>query len=177
MTTTAALLNISPTPPAMVLTQPGTYLIWGRARFDGVGASLTTQTLTTKLRCANNTIADLSNTQRIFDFVPSITTSGTMAEIVFPPVMYTAATGDNIQAWGNLSALPSVGSITCVECDLFALQIPLGSVQLAGLSGSGSPQSVYTAPPGTTYIDTATNNFWVKNNGTGNTGWVQLLGN
>lgn len=46
-----------------------------------------------------------------------------------------------------------------------------------GLAGIGSPQSVVTANPGSTYIDTSTDNFWVKTTGTGNTGWTELIGN
>jgi len=42
-------------------------------------------------------------------------------------------------------------------------------------SGSGSPQGVVTAPPGSTYIDTTGGGFWGKMTGTGNTGWQQLL--
>jgi hypothetical protein len=44
-----------------------------------------------------------------------------------------------------------------------------------GLAGIGSPEGVVTASPGTTYLDTSTNGFWVKNNGTGNTGWFQEI--
>ena len=55
------------------------------------------------------------------------------------------------------------------ECDC-----PGGSGS-GGLSGVGSPEGVVTASPGTTYLDTSTNGFWVKNTGNGNTGWFQLI--
>ncbi|HEX2878862.1 MAG TPA: hypothetical protein VHO25_04930, partial [Polyangiaceae bacterium] len=43
-------------------------------------------------------------------------------------------------------------------------------------SGSGSPEGVETAPPGTPYWD-ATNKIWyVKDTGTGNTGWASQVG-
>lgn len=45
-----------------------------------------------------------------------------------------------------------------------------------GLSGVGSPQGSVAASPGTTYVDTATANFWVKQSGSGNTGWTELVG-
>lgn len=45
-----------------------------------------------------------------------------------------------------------------------------------GLSGSGTPQAVVTAAVGTTYLDTASGDFWVKQTGSGNTGWLQLIG-
>ncbi|MEV1013784.1 hypothetical protein AB0I89_23825 [Micromonospora sp. NPDC049801] len=43
-------------------------------------------------------------------------------------------------------------------------------------SGSGSPQSVVTAPVGSLYMRTDGSNgqLWVKGSGTGNTGWTQL---
>lgn len=46
-----------------------------------------------------------------------------------------------------------------------------------GLTGVGSPQSSVTAAAGTTYLDTAANNFWVKGSGAGNTGWIEVVGN
>lgn len=42
-------------------------------------------------------------------------------------------------------------------------------------AGSGSPQGVVTAPPGSIYLNTsggASTTIWVKESGTGNTGWV-----
>jgi hypothetical protein len=45
----------------------------------------------------------------------------------------------------------------------------------AGIVGSGSPEGVVTAPPGTSYFNSATNSFWYKRTGAGNTGWVELI--
>ena len=45
-----------------------------------------------------------------------------------------------------------------------------------GLAGSGSPEGVATANAGTTYLNTDDDGFWVKKTGTGNTGWIQLIG-
>lgn len=53
--------------------------------------------------------------------------------------------------------------------------LAISGVAGGGQSGTGSPQGVVTAPPGTTYYDTAAQAFWVKGSGTGNTGWVELL--
>lgn len=41
----------------------------------------------------------------------------------------------------------------------------------ADLSGEGSPEGVQTAEPGTTYWDTVAKELWVKDTGSGNTGW------
>lgn len=44
-----------------------------------------------------------------------------------------------------------------------------------GLAGSGSPEGAQTANPGTTYLNTDDDSFWVKKTGTGNTGWIELI--
>lgn len=45
-----------------------------------------------------------------------------------------------------------------------------------GLVGTGSPEGVVTADPGTSYLDESTNSFWYKETGTDtNTGWIQLI--
>lgn len=51
------------------------------------------------------------------------------------------------------------------------------STVIGGKSGQGSPEGVTTASPGTMYLDTDTENLWIKKTGTGtNTGWIQLIG-
>jgi len=48
-----------------------------------------------------------------------------------------------------------------------------GAAPGAGLYvGSGSPEGVVTATPGSKYTDTATGDSYSKRTGTGNTGWV-----
>lgn len=42
----------------------------------------------------------------------------------------------------------------------------------SGLSGVGSPEGVETASPGTTYVDTSNHQLWLKESGSGNTGWT-----
>lgn len=46
---------------------------------------------------------------------------------------------------------------------------------LEPMQGSGSPEGAAVASPGKFYIDTAaaTNPLWVKQSGTGDTGWKQ----
>lgn len=43
-------------------------------------------------------------------------------------------------------------------------------------TGVGSPEGVVTAGVGALYINTATNEIWFKETGTGNTGWTQVAG-
>lgn len=122
LTASAALLNLGTTPPQVTLAQAGTFLLFARMRFDGVAASLTTQTLTTYLYDLSQS-SPVPNTTRVFDFTPQTAVSGTLAEVLVPIVAYVATAGATIQVWGGLSGLPSGGSIKCVEADIIAVQI------------------------------------------------------
>ena len=42
-------------------------------------------------------------------------------------------------------------------------------------TGNGSPEGAVTATPGVTYWDALNQSLWVKDTGTGNTGWKQLI--
>lgn len=44
-----------------------------------------------------------------------------------------------------------------------------------GVTGTGSPEGVVTAPAGTVYYDTASGSFYVKGSGSGSVGWVALI--
>ena len=101
----------------------GTYLLRARTRVDGSGATLTTQTLTIQLYSVTEAAA-VGNTTRIFKFVPCTTTSGTMAELITPDVIYKAqATNEVIQLYGVVSAATGAGTLVCVEADMFAVQL------------------------------------------------------
>lgn len=45
----------------------------------------------------------------------------------------------------------------------------------SGLYGSGSPEGVKTAAPGTTYLDIDNNAFWVKETGVLAIGWIPIV--
>ncbi len=45
----------------------------------------------------------------------------------------------------------------------------------SGIVGVGDPEGVVTATPGTMYEDSSTNSLWMKETGSGNTGWIQLI--
>lgn len=46
----------------------------------------------------------------------------------------------------------------------------------AAETGSGSPEGVVTANPGEHYWDSTNKIWYVKDTGTGSTGWYQLVG-
>lgn len=117
------LLNLAPTPPSIIIVEAGDYLIRARVKLNGAAVTLTTQVFTVKLYCANNTVADVPNTTRTFEFIPSTTITGTLVDIPLPDVVYTAAAGDNIQMWGSIDADTGAGEVNCVEADLIAIKI------------------------------------------------------
>lgn len=45
----------------------------------------------------------------------------------------------------------------------------------SSLAGAGDPEGVVTADPGSTYLNTSDGSFWVKQTGSGNTGWLELI--
>ncbi len=92
---------------------------------------------------------------------------------------------------GNGDPVPStndlMAQVACLKCAVQSGDLPLlilGAVSSitggggggGGLSGSGSPEGVETANPGTTYWDATGKVFWVKDTGAGNTGWYDLVG-
>jgi hypothetical protein len=52
----------------------------------------------------------------------------------------------------------------------------LGSGGGTNLSGSGSPEGSVVGTVGQGYVNTNNGNYWVKQTGTGNTGWVIVTG-
>jgi hypothetical protein len=132
LTATAALLNMGTTPPTLTLTAPGTYLIFGRARFDWNSATLVTgKTITMKLRRTNNTPADLTFVggtiaQAAYKLPvgPAGTLAYTAAAFEIPPTLYTTLlTTDIVQLWGSMDVIPSPGTVDTIEASLIALRI------------------------------------------------------
>lgn len=76
---------------------------------------------------------------------------------------------------GNASALADNGTGTRVGLLNDGLAAPYLNSSVLYLAGTGSPEGVYAAPVGSQFIRTdggAGTSFYVKESGTGNTGWV-----
>lgn len=52
-----------------------------------------------------------------------------------------------------------------------------GSGGAPNVTFTGNPNGTVVGTPGQCGIETATNSFWIKASGTGNTGWVEIVGN
>lgn len=50
-----------------------------------------------------------------------------------------------------------------------------GGVGIGVTPGTVDPEGNVSASPGGTYFNSSNQTFWVKQTGTGNTGWVQLI--
>ena len=125
LTNTAAALNFGTTDPVITIDTAGTYLIMGNVRLDLNGATFAAvRTATVKFRRTNNTAADLTGGTTASK-TPIVTTlSHTMATIPLPPVIYTTAnTDDAITIFGDVSVVPSAGSLDAVEASIVAVRI------------------------------------------------------
>jgi hypothetical protein len=122
VTNTAALLNLGTTPPSVALPAAGTYLIFGRLRFDGSSFDAGTSTILTTYVYDSGTSSIVPNTSRLFQFQTG-TFTGTLAEIATPVVSYTVSAGTTVQLWGGLNSAEISGSLLCEEADIVALKI------------------------------------------------------
>ena len=125
LTNTAALLDFGTTDPSLTLTQPGTYLILGRAELDYNGATFAaSRTVTLKLRRTNNTAADVANSSLVSKTEITTTVTATFGDFMLPPVIYTTPRGnDIIQIFGDVETVPSAGSLDASSADIVAIRL------------------------------------------------------
>ena len=108
----------------VTLTKAGTYLLFSTCRLDFAAATFsTTQTATVKLKCTNNTVADVANAISSVATGTRTTVTFTLEEVVLPVVQYTATAGDTIEMQAVVSAAPDAGALNAVETSIFAIQL------------------------------------------------------
>lgn len=97
-----------------------------------------------------------------------------MAQHIFSDVVPPSAAPEHVgDHWVNtVSGIHYLSKGTTSVTDWVAVATATAAT---GNTGSGSPEGIVSAAPGSTYLDTSTNGFWVKATGVGNTGWVQLI--
>ncbi|MEO0733927.1 MAG: hypothetical protein AAFZ52_13905, partial [Bacteroidota bacterium] len=84
-------------------------------------------------------------------------------------LLYRQNSNDRVRqmTWADL--------VTRFDAEGLATDAEVATIQSLLLSGAGSPEGSVTADPGTLYLNTsggAGQTLWVKESGTGNTGWV-----
>lgn len=125
LTATPAALNFGTTDPTLTITSPGTWLLLACVRVDYTGATFAAvRTGTLKLRRTNNTAADLTNGSRSFltDIITTLTY--TLGVIALPPVVYVTTNSDDaITIFGDISVLPSAGSLDTVQAEILAIKL------------------------------------------------------
>lgn len=125
LTATAAALDFGTTDPTITLTGPGTYMIMARAKVDYSAATFAAvRTATLKLRRTNNTAADLTGGTATFLTQIITTLTYTAGLLPLPTVIYTTTnTDDVIKIFGDVSVLPTAGSIDVSAAELIAIKL------------------------------------------------------
>jgi hypothetical protein len=125
LTATSAAVTFGTTSPIITITAAGTYAIRAQVRVALNGATFAAnRTLTVKLRRTNNTPADVVNSGTPWLVAIMTTNSETMAVINLPEVLYTTANADDaIQIFGDISVLPSAGSISINQASIIAVRL------------------------------------------------------
>jgi hypothetical protein len=125
LTATPTALTFGTTSPAVVLAQAGTYLIRGRVNLLYNGATFAAnRTVQVRYRRTNNIAGYLDNGATSVTTAIVTTHTGLFATINLPEVVYeTFVDDDNIAIYGEVSVVPSAGSLDAVEAELIAQRI------------------------------------------------------
>lgn len=125
LTAVSAALDFGTTDPSVVINKAGTYLLFGRVNLKYTAATFAaSRTATLKLRRTNNTAADLTNGSMtaLTDIITTLTY--TMGVFNLPPVVYTTTnTDDAITIFGDVSVVPTAGSLDAVEASVVAVRL------------------------------------------------------
>lgn len=111
-TGTITTLSFGTTSPTLAMTA-GTWLVFGKVQIDRAGATVTTQTLSLKLRRTTTTAADLE-TAIVIDLPASTTLTDTLGVYLLGPVLYTCTDANSVSIQGAVSATMGAGTITAV---------------------------------------------------------------
>lgn len=125
LTNTSAALDFGTTDPSITITAPGSYLLFARVRVDYTGATFAAvRTGTLKLRRTNNTAADITNGSVSFKTDIITTLTYTLGDFTILAIPYTTSNStDIITIFGDISVVPSAGSLDAVEANIVAVRI------------------------------------------------------
>ncbi len=124
LTNTSAALTFGTTQPAITISGAGTYLILARTdtRFNGATFAAS-RTITMKLRRTNNTAADITGgtDTGITGIVTTIT--GEADGFIMWALYTTTNNNDIITIFGDVSVVPSAGTLDAVEASIIAIRL------------------------------------------------------
>lgn len=119
LTTTPAAVDFGTTDPVIVLGAPGTYLIRAQLKLDRVGATVTNQTASFKVRRTNNTATDLSVVP-IIDLPASTTLTDTLGLFTVPEFEYTTSnSNDSLTIFAGIDLALGAGTLQAVGIGTF----------------------------------------------------------
>lgn len=123
LTATPGLLDFGTTDPTLVITSPGTWLLFCNIRLDYAAATFaSSRTIALKVRRTNNTAADVTNATAGGE--TGVITTTTKTENYPIIVSYTTANSDDLlELWGSVSVAPSAGDLTAAGAFIMALKI------------------------------------------------------
>lgn len=124
LTATSAAVDFGTTDPIITIPNAGTYWVSMDIQYNYVGATFAAnRQFDEKIRRTNNTAADVTGSA-FSEFIPTLTTitdAGPHAHI--GPFLYTTAgTTDTLQAFADVSVLPTAGSVTVTACVITAIR-------------------------------------------------------
>lgn len=111
LTNAQAAVTLGTTSPALVVDEPGVYIVRAAIHLAFNGATITTQTMSPKVRRTNNTAADLSVVP-VIDLPAMTTLTHSYGIVVIPPFRYaTPRSDDALAIFGALSAAAGAGNV------------------------------------------------------------------
>lgn len=121
----AGFLKFGTTSPILRIKTAGTYMISANVGLKSNGAALDlNQVAVLKLRKGSGTAEDLPNATRTVTLEASRSPkTASIGVFSIPPVIYSAAANDVIEAWGELSGTPTGGTIQAESAEIIAIQI------------------------------------------------------
>lgn len=124
LTATAAALDFGTTDPSITIDKAGTYLLLGGVNLKYTGATfVANRTVTAKFRRTNNTAADLGTALSLTTRIITTITDEMGTFDLFPVIYTTANTNDVITVFGDVSVLPTAGTLDASQAFILAIRI------------------------------------------------------
>lgn len=124
LTATPAFLNFGTTDPQVTLSQPGVWLITARVRLNYTGATFAAnRTVTLKLRKTSGSAEDVTGGSVTATTGVTTTVTGTFVTQTWTIPYISVDSSATIQLWGDVSVIPSAGSLDATEASIVAIRM------------------------------------------------------